>query len=160
MHGDVISKIPPPTIFRSHATRRCARFSMLRAFAALVLLSALACRPYDNYEPLVDQSGLLPAAQFGRMGREQAELVAIGRSLAAWRMTGDSASIIEQATHAACFARRLPDVETVDADPQGYRLTVRFKSGWRAAALPVPDGVEPAATPGLPALLPAPRNCT
>ena len=133
---------------------------MPRAIAALVLLSLISCRPYDNYEPLVDQSGLLPAAQFGRYGREQAELIAIGRSLAAWRMTGDTASVFEQATHAACFARRLPDVVTVDPDPLGYRLTVKFKSGWRAAALPLPDGIEPVATPGLPALLPAPANCS
>jgi len=128
--------------------------------AVLAVLAALACRPYDNYAPLADQSGLIPAATFARYGLEQAELVAIGRSLAAWRMTPDSAGMTEQATRAACFARRLPDVETVDVDPLGFRLTVKFKSGWRAAAVPVDDGIEPAATPGLPALLPAPGSCT
>ena len=132
----------------------------MRSVAAAALVLALAsCRPYDNYEPIVDQAGLLPAAQFARFGREQTELVAIGRSLAAWRMTADSSAVFEQVDRAACFARRLPDVVTVDADPLGYRLTVKFKSGWRAAAVPIPDGVEPAATPGLPALLPAPNPC-
>ena len=128
--------------------------------AALAASALLACRPYDSYAPLVDQSGLLPAARFARFGREQAELVAIERSLAAWRMTDDPAEVAEQASRAACFARRLPDVVSVDPDPAGYRLTIRFKSGWRAAAIPVDDGVEPTATPGLPALLPAPSSCS
>jgi hypothetical protein len=130
------------------------------AVAALAALSFASCRPYDNYEPIVAQSGLLPAARFARLGREQTELVAIGRSLAAWRMTADSLAVLEQVGRAACFARRLPDVVSVDADPLGYRLTVRFKSGWRAAALPLPDGVEPTATPGLPPLLPALSSCS
>jgi hypothetical protein len=130
------------------------------AAAALAAFSLVSCRPYDNYAPLIDQSGLLPAAQFARFGQEQTELVAIGRSLAAWRMTPDTTAVAEQVARAACFARRLPDVETVDPDPLGYRLTVRFKSGWRAAAVPVADGVEPAATPGLPPLLPPPSSCS
>lgn len=130
------------------------------AAAGLAALSLLGCRPYDNYSPIVDQSGLLPAAQFARFGLEQTELVAIGRSLAAWRMTPDPTAVTEQVSRAACFARRLPDVATVDADPLGFRLTVKFKSGWRAAAIPIDDGIEPAATPGLPALLPAPATCT
>jgi hypothetical protein len=129
------------------------------ALAALAL-SVFSCRPYDNYSPLVNQSGLVPASQFGRYGREQNELVAIGRSLAAWRMTGDSTAVFEQVRRAACFARRLPDVAAVDLDPPGYRLTVRFRSGWRAAAIPIPDGIEPTATPGLPELLPTPSSCT
>ena len=128
--------------------------------ALLAALALCACRPYDNYAPIVDQSGLVPAARFARYGQEQAELVAIGRSLAAWRMTGDESALSEQASRAACFARRIPDVVSVDADPLGFRLTVKFKSGWRAAAVPVDDGVEPGATPGLPPLLPAPGNCT
>lgn len=133
------------------------RSLMLAALAALALLG---CRPYDNYGPLGGQSGLLPPDRFARLGREQTELVAIGRSMAAWRMTSDAAAVMEQASRAACFARRLPDVETVDADPLGYRLTVKFKSGWRAAAVPIDDGVDPAATPGLPALLPPPVSCS
>ena len=117
------------------------------ALAGLAGLSLGACRPYDNYAPLVRQDGLVPAEQFARYGPEQAEVVAIGRSLAKWRMTSDS----------ACFARRFPDVETVDADPLGHRLTVRFKSGWRAAAVPVDDGVEPESTPGISPL--GPSSC-
>jgi hypothetical protein len=130
------------------------------ALVALAALTQVGCRPYDNYGPIVRQSGLLSADRFARFGREEAELVAIGRSLAAWRMTSDSAAAMEQANRAACFARRLPDVETVDADPLGYRLTVKFRSGWRAAAIPIDDGVDPAATPGLPALGPPPGSCS
>jgi len=89
------------------------------------------------------------AEQFVRYGREQAEVVAIGRSIAKWKMTADSAGFTAQTDKAACFARRFPDVQTVDADPLGHRLTIRFKSGWRAAAVPVDDGVEPEATPGI-----------
>jgi len=132
---------------------------MLRAaLAALAAMSVIACRPYDSYQRLTAQNGLVPAAQFARYGREQAELVAIGRSLAAWRMTEDSTGLFSQAEHAACFARRLPDVVTVDPDPFGYRLTVKFKSGWRAAALPIDDGVLPDSTPGI-TPGPMPPNC-
>src|SRR6185295_19176900 len=98
------------------------------------------------------------AEQFARYGHEQAEVVAIGRSLAKWRMTADSTGFTDQTEKAACFARRFPDVETVDADPLGHRLTIRFKSGWRAAAVPVEDGVEPEATPGISPL--GPSSCT
>lgn len=127
--------------------------------AALAALTLVSCRPYDSYGPLAGQSGLLPAERFASLGREQAQLVAVGRSLAAWRMTDDPGDLAEQARRAACFARRLTDVASVDADPSGHRLTVTFKSGWRAAAVPIADGVEPADTPGLPALLPAPASC-
>lgn len=132
---------------------------MLRAAVpALAAMSIVACRPYDSYYRLADQKGLVPAARFARYGREEAELVAIGRSLAAWRMTEDSTGLFAQAEHAECFARRLPDVVTVDPDPLGHRLTARFKSGWRAAALPIDDGVLPDSTPGI-TLGPMLPNC-
>jgi len=117
--------------------------------AALLLIS---CRPYDFYAPLADQDGLLPADRFARLGAEQAQLIAAGRSLAAWRMTAQPSDVAEQARRAACFAERLPAAETVGADPQGFRLTIHFRSGWRAATIPIADGSEPGGTPGLPAL--------
>ena len=123
----------------------------MRSAASTVLaaIALWACRPYENAAPLEDQKGLIPAAKFARYGREQAEVVAIGRSLAAWKMTDDEAGLAAQAKNAACFARRFPDVETVDPDPLGHRLTVRFKSGWRTAVLPIPDGVAPESTTGI-----------
>jgi hypothetical protein len=132
----------------------------MRRFAAVTLAAMLivACRPYDNYAPIVRQDGLIPAEQFARYGHEQAEIVAIGRSLAKWRMSPDSTGFTKQTENAACFARRFPDVESVDADPLGHRLTVKFKSGWRAAAIPVDDGVDPETTPGTSPLGPSP--CT
>ena len=134
----------------------------MRSVAAttLAVLLLLSCRPYENYGPLADQSGLLPAERFARLGAEQAQLVAVGRSLAAWHMTADADALRQQAARVACFARRLPDVATVDTDPDGFRVTLTFKSGWRAATIPIDDGVDPAATPGLPALLPAPTSCS
>ena len=93
----------------------------------------------DNAAPLENQKGLIPAAQFARYGREQAEVMAIGRSLAAWKMTDDAAGLTAPAENAGCFARRFADVETVDADPLGHRLTVKFKSGWRTTVLPIPN---------------------
>jgi crotonobetainyl-CoA:carnitine CoA-transferase CaiB-like acyl-CoA transferase len=119
------------------------------ALAALAAFSMGACRSYDNYSPLVDQNGLIPAEQFARYGRQQAEVVAIGRALAEWRTTADAAGAVEQADRAACFAKRFADVETVDADPQGRRLTVSFTNGWRVGILPIPGSTAPEATPGI-----------
>lgn len=119
------------------------------ALAALLAWSMGGCRPYDYSGPVTSQDGLIPAAQFARYGRDQAEAVAIGRAFSEWKVTSDSAGLAEQADRTACFARRFKDIETVDADPLGHRLTVRFSSGWRAAVLPIPDGVAPGATPGI-----------
>lgn len=126
------------------------------ALAGFAALSLGACRPYDNYTPLARQGGLVPAEQFARYGREQAEVVAIGRALARWKMTADSAGFTEQTDRAACFARRFPEVASVDPDPLGHRLTIQFKSGWRTATVPVDDGSEPESTPGISPLGPSP----
>jgi hypothetical protein len=124
-----------------------------------LLVGIAACRTYDSYDPVADQSGLIPATRFARYGREQASLVAIGRSLAAWRMTNDPGDLDQQAARARCFALRLPDVDRVDPDPQGHRLAVTFKSGWRAGVVPITDGVAPLETPGIGPLLPPPSGC-
>jgi crotonobetainyl-CoA:carnitine CoA-transferase CaiB-like acyl-CoA transferase len=128
------------------------------ALAVVVAVSAGACRSYDSYTPLADQNGLIPAQQFARYGRQQAEIVAIGRALSEWRMTGDEAGLTEQTDRAACFARRFPDVATVDADPLGHRLTVKFAGGWRVGIVPVPGSTAPDATPGINP--PGPSPCT
>jgi len=122
---------------------------MRRVALAVVALSAGACRPYDSYTPLADQDGLIPAEQFARYGRQQAEIVAIGRALSEWRVTGDEAGLTEQTDRAGCFARRFPDVATVDADPPGHRLTVKFAGGWRVGIVPIPGSTSPEATPGI-----------
>lgn len=131
--------------------------------AILFLLPALAglaaCRGYDSYGPLASEAGLVPATRFARYGREQASLMAIGRSLAAWRMSNRSDDLEQQARQVRCFALRLPEVDRVDPDPLGHRLMVSFKSGWRTAIVPAPDGVEPSETPGIGPLLPPPPDC-
>lgn len=124
---------------------------MTRSLAAVLLLAALgACRPYDGYSPIADESGLIPAAQFARYGAEQAQAVAIARSLGQWYGGQGAEARITQVTRAAEYARSLPGVASVVPDSLGYRLTVTFKSGWRTAIVPVNDGVQPQDTPGLP----------
>src|SRR4051794_30903306 len=50
----------------------------------LVLAAALlaSCRTYDYRDRTSKDAGLMPAEQYARYGREQAELVAAGRELA------------------------------------------------------------------------------
>src|ERR1051326_6219641 len=123
-------KIPPSLYSVGSVNRTLPRTPMRRAAsAALAAITLWACRPYDNAAPLEDQKGLIPAVKFARYGREQAEVVAIGRSLAAWKMTDDEAGLAAPAESAARFARRFPDVETGDPDPLGPRLPRGFKGG-------------------------------
>lgn len=125
----------------------------------VLALIGLSCRGYDNYAPVAKQSGLIPAERFARYGREQASVVAIGRSIAAWRMTSDPADQEQQVNQARCFALRLPEVERADPDPLGHRIGVTFRSGWRVGVVPIEDGVDPAQTPGIGTLLPPPPGC-
>ena len=110
----------------------------------------LGCPSYDRYSPVAGQDGLVPADQFAAYGAEQAQSVAIGRAYAqAW--TGDGLEQkTRQATIASDYARALPDVTQVTADPQANLLTVTFRSGWRKAVVPIDDGVPPDRTVGLP----------
>ena len=110
-----------------------------------VLLAVLlipACRDYDYYSRVSDDHGYVPGDQYARYGREQAQSVAIARKLAESPEEGSEAAI--------AYARSLPDVVDVVADSQGNWLTLRFKSGWRIAVTPLPDGKSPAETPNLP----------
>jgi hypothetical protein len=123
--------------------------------ASLALLALLigptACRSYEAYPKLASQKGLVPADQFAGYGREQAEAVAIGRELAAAHHGESPDALSRQAAQATAYAKSLPDVVDVTPDAAGYRLTVRFKSGWRAGIVPIEDGKRGAQTPGLPA---------
>lgn len=113
---------------------------MIRGSAALLLLLALSsCRNYDYFSRVSGSNGLVPGDQIARYGREQAQGIAIARRFA--KAPADSA---------VTYARTLPDVANAVADPQGHRLTVVFKSGWRLGVVPLDDGKAPAETPGLP----------
>ena len=120
-----------------------------------VLLSALtaavlaACRTYDNYSTVANQDGLIPPDRFARYGSEQAQAVAIGRALGAWYQGETPEGKARQLEMAMAYAKKLPGVATMVADSLGYRLTVTFKSGWRAGIVPITDGVAPDSTPGL-----------
>ena len=58
---------------------------------------------------------------------------------------------MKRADAAVRYARTLPDVTDVGADPLGFRLTIRFKSGWLTMVTPIDDGKRGAETGGLPA---------
>jgi hypothetical protein len=125
---------------------------MNRAVAALLALAVLgACRDYKMYPRLSAQDGYVPADQYARYGREQAQQVAIGRELAAAYRGDRPEERAAQAREAVAYASRLPDVKRVVADSLGFRLTVEFASGWRVGVVPIADGKRGADTPGLPA---------
>ncbi|HEU4570135.1 MAG TPA: hypothetical protein VFS07_06150, partial [Gemmatimonadales bacterium] len=58
----------------------------------------------------------------------------------------------EQIAAAVDFAHKMPDVVDVWADTVGYRLQVKFKSGWIKGVVPIDDGKHGAETAGLPPL--------
>ena len=114
-------------------------------------VAATGCRTYDRYSRVTDDDGLVPAEVFARFGTEQAQAVAIGRALATGYTGSDSAGVTRQVEQAANYAKGLPDVLEVQADPAAWLLTVTFRSGWKKAIVPIHDGVAADQTPGLPA---------
>jgi hypothetical protein len=121
----------------------------LRSGILLVVLALASCRTYDLDKRLSDESGMVPPDQFARYGREQAEAVAISREFGRAAQGETPEALQRQAAAAVAYARTLPDVADVAADPLGYRLTITFKSGWRVAVNPLSDGKRGAETPGL-----------
>lgn len=103
---------------------------------ALLALALGACRDYPYEKPISQQAGLIPSATFARYGREQAITIAIGRELSRPYNSGPAA-LAEVGT---AYAKKFPDVTNVVADPLGYRLTLQYRSGWRASAVPIDDG--------------------
>ena len=125
---------------------------MKRSFAVAVLVVTLAsCRDYDLESRLTNQAGLVPADKFARYGREQAQEVAIAREYGHAQDGSTSEDLIKRADIAVEYARTLPDVRDVGADPLGLRLTIRFKSDWLTMVTPIDDGKRGAETGGLPA---------
>ncbi len=125
---------------------------MKRSFGVVLLAVALAsCRTYDLQSRLTSQAGLVPADKFARYGREQAQEMALAREFGRAHSGSSPEELVRQAKTATSFARSLPDVADVQADPLGFRLTIRFKSGWRTIVTPIDDGKRGAETVGLPA---------
>ena len=116
----------------------------------LLVLSVMSCRDYHLEDRLVDQDGLMPADQYARYGREQAQEIAIAREFGHAHQGSAPDQLIKQAEAATTYARTLPDVADVKADPRGLLLTVRFKSGWRTMVTPMSDGKRGGETVGLP----------
>ena len=117
----------------------------------LLVFGLVACRDYGLEERLVDQNGLVPPDQYARYGREQAQEIAIAREFGHAQEGTSPEQLVKQAEAAATYARSLPDVADVKADPPGLLLTIRFKSGWRTMVTPLRDGKRGAETAGLPA---------
>jgi len=118
------------------------------AVAVLVLLLS-SCRSYDLHSRLTSQRGLIPADQYARYGREQAEEMAIAREFGHADHGTSAPDLVKQAAAAISYARTLPDVSDIIADPLGLLLTVRFKSGWRTMTTPITSGKRGAETVGL-----------
>jgi hypothetical protein len=114
--------------------------------AILIVLVAGACRPYQREGYLADQKGLLPADRYAMYGVEQAEAVAIGREMGA----AHGKLQADQIAAAVEYARKQPDVIDVVADTIGWRLQVKFKSGWIKGIVPIDDGKHGAETVNLP----------
>jgi len=125
---------------------------MKRSFGAVMMLVALvSCRAYDLESRLTDQAGLIPADRFARYGREQAQEVAVAREYAHAHDGSTPEDLVKRADAAVRYARTLPDVTDVGADPLGLRLTIHFKSDWLTMVTPIDDGKRGAETGGLPA---------
>jgi hypothetical protein len=123
---------------------RCCGVSML-------VLALVSCRTYDYYPHIAGTDGLVSGDQFARYGREQAQAVAIAREFAQAHQGDSPEAAAKQAQAAVAYAKGMPDVANVVADPQGHRLTVYFRSGWRAGLTPLDDGKRGSETPGVPA---------
>ncbi|MEO8199521.1 MAG: hypothetical protein ABI679_03265 [Gemmatimonadota bacterium] len=106
------------------------------ALALFLIMSAAGCRDYHYDSHVGDQSGLLSADQFATYGREQAIAVAIGREFGRPYNSGSGAP----ARIAMAYAKQFSEVTDIQADTLGHRLTVQFKSGWRAGIVPITDG--------------------
>jgi hypothetical protein len=114
---------------------------MTRSFVVAVLVMMVAsCRSYDLHSRLTSQRGLIPADQYARYGREQAEEIAIGREFGHAGRGTSAEDLIKQPAAALNYARTLPDVADIKADPLGLLLTIRFKSGWRTMTTPIKNG--------------------
>jgi hypothetical protein len=116
----------------------------------LLVMGLVSCRDYDLEARLVDQDGLIPPDQYARYGREQAQEIAIAREFGRADQGSAPEQLRKQTEAAVAYARSLPDVADVRADPPGLLLTVRFKSGWRTMVTPLSDGKRGAETVGLP----------
>ena len=125
---------------------------MKRSFGAVMMLVALvSCRAYDLESRLTDQAGLIPADRFARYGREQAQEIAIARGYGHAHDGSTPEDLVKRADTAVRYGRTLSDVTDVGADPLGFRLTIRFRSGWLTMVTPIDDGKRGAETVGLPA---------
>jgi hypothetical protein len=114
---------------------------MNQSFAVVLLVMVLAsCRSYDLSSRLTSQRGLIPADQYARYGREQAQEIAIAREFGHASRGTSPEDLMKQAEAATSYAKTLPDVAEVKADPLGLLLTIRFKSGWRTMTTPIKNG--------------------
>jgi hypothetical protein len=117
---------------------------------AVALLAVTACRTYDRYPYVSSEKGLVPADQFAGYGPDEAIATAIGREYGRAHKGETPADYAAQAAAAIAYAKKFPQVTTVTVDTLGYRLAVKFKSGWTAQVTPIDDGKTGDETANLP----------
>ena len=77
--------------------------SIPTALAIAVIMLASGCRHYDSYSPLADQEGLIPPAQWGQYGQEQAVALAIGQELGSAYESSDTEALARQMDQACLY---------------------------------------------------------
>src|SRR2546422_7886329 len=107
-----------------------------RSGILLTVLALASCRSYDLGKRLSNESGLVPADQFARYGREQAEAVAISREFGRAAHGSAPEALQQQADSAGAYAPTPPHVADVSADPLGDPLAITFQSGLGVAGEP------------------------
>jgi hypothetical protein len=143
----LLSGVLLPTGFSAMTS---VRGCVMKQSFVVALLALASCRSYDLSSRLTSQRGLIPADQYARYGREQAQEIAIAREFGHASRGTSPEDLMSQADSASSYARALPDVAEVKADPLGLLLTIRFKSGWRTMTTPIKNGKRGAETTGLP----------
>ncbi|HPF60618.1 MAG: hypothetical protein KC544_00865 [Gemmatimonadetes bacterium] len=117
-----------------------AENTLMRRLVPLALVATLAaCPTYDSLPYVSSQDGLMDADAFAAYGPQQAIAVAIGREFA----EADAARATE-------YAKKFPQVTSVEADSLGHRLVVTFADHWSTQVVPITDGKSGDETAGLP----------
>ncbi len=123
---------------------------MRRLLPVSLLFLLAACPSYDRYGYVSTDKGLIPGDQYAKYGPEQAISVAVGREFGKTYHGRDSADFARQADSATAYAKKFPEVTSVETDAEGYRLVVHFGDGWASQINPITDGKNPDETPNLP----------
>src|SRR4249919_3604689 len=103
---------------------------MIRRLVPLaVILSVVACRPYERYGYVTSEFGLIPADAYAKYGPDQAVSVAIGREFGKGFDGLSAEGYAKQTDAALLYAKKFPQVSKIVADTLGHRLVLTFADG-------------------------------